>query len=84
MMQYGIGISAGDAYAIVPGVADADVLAMVRPPRALQALARLLLLWRRRDRERRELAALDDRSLRDIGLNRAEVAYESTKPFWRS
>ena len=42
-----------------------------------------LLLWQRRANERHALAHLDDRILRDLGLNRAEVAWESRKPFWR-
>ncbi len=43
-----------------------------------------LLLWQRRANERHALAHLDDRILRDLGLNRAEVAWESRKPFWRA
>lgn len=39
--------------------------------------------WRRRARSRAELAALDDRTLRDIGLTRADVWAEIDKPFWR-
>ncbi len=43
-----------------------------------------LLLWQRRANERHALAHLDDRILRDLGLNRAEVAWESRKPFWHA
>jgi uncharacterized protein YjiS (DUF1127 family) len=39
--------------------------------------------WRRRTRERGELAALDDRMLKDIGLTRADAEFLSNKPFWR-
>jgi uncharacterized protein YjiS (DUF1127 family) len=39
--------------------------------------------WRRRARERAELAALDDRMLADIGLSRAEAEFLANKPFWR-
>jgi uncharacterized protein YjiS (DUF1127 family) len=39
--------------------------------------------WSRRNRERGELAALDDRMLRDIGLTRADAEFLSNKPFWR-
>jgi uncharacterized protein YjiS (DUF1127 family) len=39
--------------------------------------------WRRRARERAELAALDERILRDIGLTRADAEFLSNKPFWR-
>ena len=43
----------------------------------------LLLLWRERARQRRQLRTLNDRMLRDIGLTRADVIAESSKPFWR-
>jgi uncharacterized protein YjiS (DUF1127 family) len=43
-----------------------------------------LLLWQRRADERHALAHLDYRILRDLGLNRAEIAWESRKPFWRA
>jgi uncharacterized protein YjiS (DUF1127 family) len=44
----------------------------------------LLRIWRRRLRERRALAAMDDRGLRDIGLSRYDAYYEAGKPFWRA
>jgi uncharacterized protein YjiS (DUF1127 family) len=34
--------------------------------------------WRRRRRNRNELAALDDRTLRDIGLSRSDALYLSS------
>jgi uncharacterized protein YjiS (DUF1127 family) len=40
--------------------------------------------WRRRSRDRRALAAMSDRALRDIGLTRYDAAYEASKPFWRA
>ncbi len=43
----------------------------------------LLRLWRRRARQRRELAALPPRLRRDIGLTEARAAAEARKPFWR-
>jgi len=60
-------------------------LAAVRPrrPAGLQRL----LVWLRdamdRARQRRRLAELDDRLLRDIGLTRADVREETRKPSWR-
>jgi len=44
----------------------------------------LIVEWRARGRERRELASLDDRSLRDMGLDRASVWAECEKPWWRA
>lgn len=40
--------------------------------------------WRRRLRDRRTLAAMSDRSLRDIGLTRYDADWEARKPFWRA
>jgi uncharacterized protein YjiS (DUF1127 family) len=42
-----------------------------------------LVLWRRCARDRRRLAMLSDRSLRDIGLSRTMAEYELSKPSWR-
>ena len=39
--------------------------------------------WRRRSRARAELAELDDRMLKDIGLTRADAEFLANKPFWR-
>ena len=40
--------------------------------------------WRRRARDRAELANLDDRMLKDIGLTRGDAEFLSNKPFWRA
>jgi uncharacterized protein YjiS (DUF1127 family) len=39
--------------------------------------------WRRRARDRAQLASLDDRMLRDIGLTRGDAEFLSNKAFWR-
>jgi uncharacterized protein YjiS (DUF1127 family) len=39
--------------------------------------------WRRRSRERAELAELDDRALLDIGLSRADAEFLANRPFWK-
>ena len=39
--------------------------------------------WRRRAHERRQLASLNDLTLHDIGLSRAEAVYLANKPFWK-
>lgn len=36
-----------------------------------------------RSRQRRALAELDDRLLRDIGVTRRDATIEAGKPFWR-
>ena len=43
-----------------------------------------VLAWEDRSRERTRLGTLDDRLLRDIGLDRASADAEAAKPFWRS
>jgi uncharacterized protein YjiS (DUF1127 family) len=40
--------------------------------------------WRRRRAGRHELASLDERILRDIGVDPGVVEYEMYQPFWRS
>lgn len=39
--------------------------------------------WRRRIRERDQLARFDERMLCDIGLSRADAEILINKPFWR-
>ena len=70
-----------------------DYPAATRKHAALDALSdtakrlvAILRLWRRRRRDRRELAKLvllDDRLLRDIGLTRGGAEFLINKPFWR-
>ncbi|GAB4538488.1 MAG: DUF1127 domain-containing protein [Ruegeria sp.] len=38
--------------------------------------------WERRRRSRINLGKLDDRLLRDVGLNRREADHESRRHFW--
>jgi uncharacterized protein YjiS (DUF1127 family) len=58
-----------------------------RPPisllPALWRFTTVIREWRRRARSRRELLALDDRVLKDIGITRLDALYDATKPFWR-
>jgi len=50
---------------------------------ALGEAGRRLDEWRMRARARRELMALGDDGLKDIGLGRSEAYREYSKPFWR-
>lgn len=50
---------------------------------ALSDIAGLVRLWRERARQRRQLATLDERALRDIGITRLDQRRECAKPFWR-
>ncbi len=47
------------------------------------AFANVLQLWRRRAHDRQELAKLDTRSRRDLGLTEGTARFEANKPFWR-
>jgi uncharacterized protein YjiS (DUF1127 family) len=47
--------------------------------RAADAVAR----YHRRIQERRALYRMDDYMLHDIGISRADVEQEASKPFWR-
>jgi uncharacterized protein YjiS (DUF1127 family) len=50
-------------------------------------LARALatvLSWRRRARDRAELAQLTARDARDLGLDPGVISFEASKPFWRA
>ena len=49
----------------------------------LSAVRAALREWRRRKNGRLELARLNERMLRDIGLTRIDAEYEINKPFWR-
>lgn len=51
-----------------------------RMQRSINRIAETLALWHFRARSRRELEQLDDRLLRDAGVDRAEA----NKPFWRA
>jgi uncharacterized protein YjiS (DUF1127 family) len=47
------------------------------------AFNQIFNVWRRRARDRRELAQLDRRTLRDLGLSEGQAQFEANKPFWR-
>ena len=50
---------------------------------AARVLLATLREWRRRARDRADLAGLDNRMLTDIGLTRADADFLINKPFWR-
>ena len=47
------------------------------------AFGMILATWRRRAKERRELAQVDSRIARDLGISPTEIQFEVNKPFWR-
>jgi uncharacterized protein YjiS (DUF1127 family) len=52
--------------------------------RGASRLRGLLRRWRQRERSRRELASMDERMLKDIGLSAGAARCEAGKPFWRA
>ena len=56
---------------------------MRQPVSIHRRLALTLALWRERTAQRRSLAQMDTRSLRDAGISPAAAAYESGKSFWQ-
>jgi uncharacterized protein YjiS (DUF1127 family) len=63
------------------------ILRLIAPPAPRAArwwpiIVSTLALWRHRSRSRRQLAALGDRELADIGLSRADRRIECQKRFW--
>src|SRR5262245_58056641 len=53
------------------------------PVHPVAAAVALIARWLETARQRRVLAALDDRLLRDIGITRVDAMREAEKPFWR-
>jgi uncharacterized protein YjiS (DUF1127 family) len=51
---------------------------------ALELAFTTSLTWHRRLKDRIALQSLDDHMLRDIGLSRADIEREATKPFWKA
>jgi uncharacterized protein YjiS (DUF1127 family) len=47
-------------------------------------LNRITTEWRRRNRDRRDLAQLTSRDLHDLGLSTSQAEFEINKPFWRA
>ena len=50
----------------------------------LRVWCSVVRMWFERSRQRRALADLDDRLLRDIGVTSAQASREAAKPFWRA
>ena len=52
--------------------------------RDIVGAGRTLLAWRRRASQRRQLAVVDARLLRDMGISREDALAEARKPFWQA
>jgi uncharacterized protein YjiS (DUF1127 family) len=49
----------------------------------LAAVIEQVMVWHERAQQRRRLQAMSDHMLHDIGLGRADVDAETSKPFWQ-
>jgi uncharacterized protein YjiS (DUF1127 family) len=56
---------------------------MNSPSVMVRNILAIVQIWRTRARFRRNLAALSERELQDMGTCRSFIAYEISKPFWR-
>lgn len=72
----------GAPCALSPGRPSVRAAVVVPGGRLAQAYDQVLS-WLERARQRRQLAELGDHMLKDIGLTRADVEAETSKPFWR-
>jgi len=60
-----------------------ESLTKFHAPISAAALLHKAAEWRRRRRQRQQLAQLSDRELQDIGVTRMEVEYELSKSYWQ-
>jgi len=51
---------------------------------SLDDIVAMVVRWSERGAQRRRLRQLDDHLLHDMGLSRADVEQEVSKPFWRT
>jgi len=68
-------------YTPAVSVTDAAKTSAVRVIEFPSTLFRTLVEWQRRYEERRQMKAITDSQLRDMGLTRSQVA-AAAKPFW--
>ena len=78
-----IGRPAAERPVLMASLGRSLSLALATTLKGLARAAGLVAEWRARSRSRRELMALDDRLLQDIGLGRGDAYMEYSKPFWR-
>jgi uncharacterized protein YjiS (DUF1127 family) len=50
----------------------------------LAQIGETLHVWRERQQRRRQLAALTERDLHDVGISWSDIVFEAEKPFWRA
>ncbi len=68
----------------IPGFGKRRYTMVRRQPSLGVRAADLLAEWSERRQQRMMLSRMDDYSLSDIGVSRADAIEEAYKPFWRS
>ena len=59
-------------------------IAIERIKERRSGLGALVNVWLQRMRARRELARVDERSLRELGISPGLAHYEASRPFWQA
>jgi uncharacterized protein YjiS (DUF1127 family) len=70
------------SYSIREPVRAASIVAAGRT--VLARWTNAIVIWLNRRQGRRDLCALDDRLLADIGISREDALWKAGKPFWRT
>lgn len=66
------------------GACATDPLAAPRRiGRALRSIFARLAEWHERSVQRTQLASMNERMLKDIGISHGDAVREASKPFWR-
>lgn len=78
-----IGRPAAERPVLMASLGRSLSLALATTLKGLARATGLVAEWRARSRSRRELMALNERTLRDIGLSPGDAYMEYSKPFWR-
>ena len=64
--------------------APASRVALRGIARRTRTILSRLAEWQERSEQRKHLAGMNERMLKDIGISRADAAREANKPFWRA
>ncbi len=70
-------LHAGDDGGVIPAAPPTHVRHI-----SLRSWTKVIGTWFARYRQRHDLAELDDRMLKDIGVTRDQASHEIDKPFW--
>jgi uncharacterized protein YjiS (DUF1127 family) len=64
-----------------------QITRLLLSPDAMPTKARIKAVvqeWALRARSRREIAKVDERTSRDLGVSPSQLEFEARKPFWRA